>query len=59
MNWMREKLGAHLGHAIVCVPYGDLEDPADICIECEDCGCVLVSSEDFEPEETALDGGGC
>ena len=50
-NWMREKLKSHVGHNIVCVRYGDPEDPVDICIECEDCGQVLVSAEDFEEED--------
>ena len=50
-NYMYEKLKSHIGHSIVCVAYGDIDDPIDICIECEDCGCVLVSAEDFEDEE--------
>lgn len=37
MNWMYEKLKPHIGHDIVCVSYGDINDPVDICIECEDC----------------------
>lgn len=48
MNWMYEKLKEHIGHNIVCVAYGDINDPVDICIECEDCCEVLVSAEDFE-----------
>ena len=42
-------LKAHVGHAIVCVAYGDVEDPVDVTIECIDCGEVLVSFN--EPEE--------
>lgn len=49
-NYMYEKLKEHIGHNIVCVAYGDIENPTDICIECEDCGCVLVSAEDFDDE---------
>lgn len=52
MNWMRMKLLEHVGHHVVCVTYGRDDYIADVCIECEDCGCVLVSAEDFEPEET-------
>lgn len=48
MNWMRKKLLEHRGHNIVCVSYGLWDDPADVTIECEDCGCVLVSAEDYE-----------
>lgn len=54
MNWMKVKLKPHIGHKVVCVAYGQLEDPVDICIECEDCGCVLVSAEDFETDNSAL-----
>ena len=49
-NYMYEKLKEHIGHNIVCVAYGDIESPTDICIECEDCSCVLVSAEDFDEE---------
>ena len=49
-NYMHEKLKTHIGHSIVCVAYGDINNPVDICIECEDCGCVLVSSDDFDEE---------
>lgn len=51
MNWMYTKLKEHIGHDIVCVAYGDINDPVDICIECEDCNEVLVSAEDFEEED--------
>lgn len=50
-NWMFEKLRPHIGHNVVCVCYGDIDDPVDICIECEDCMQVLVSAEDFDEEE--------
>ena len=48
---MYERLRPHIGHNIVCVCYGNRDDPADICIECEDCCEVLVSAETFEFEE--------
>ena len=47
-NWMRIKLRPHVGHNIVCVYYGNPDNPADICIECETCNCVLVSAEDYD-----------
>lgn len=47
-NYMYEKLKQHVGHDVVCVAYGDVEEPIDICIECEECGMVLVSAEDYE-----------
>ena len=50
-NYMYRKLQEHIGHQIVCVYYGDPDDPADICIECEDCNEVLISAEDYDFEE--------
>lgn len=47
-NLLWKKLKPHIGHRVVCVCYGDFEDPCDICIECEDCGEVLVSAEDYD-----------
>ena len=52
MNWMAEKLLPHRGHRVVCVSYGALDTPVDVCIEYEDCGCVLVSAEDFDEDES-------
>ena len=49
-NWMAQKLLPHVGHDISCVTYGDSEDPSDICIECDECGTVLVSAEEFESD---------
>ena len=51
MNWMYEKLKPHIGHDVVCVAYGDVDDPIDICIECETCMEVLVSAEDYNDDE--------
>lgn len=48
MNYVFERLKPHIGHNVVCVYYGDADNPADICIECEDCCEVLVSAEDYE-----------
>lgn len=50
-NYMFDKLKPHIGHNIVCVYYGDKDNPADICIECEDCCEVLVSAETYDLEE--------
>lgn len=50
-NFMYEKLKNHIGHDIVCVAYGDIDNPCDICIECEDCNEVLISAETFDEEE--------
>ena len=50
-NMMYELLKNHIGHNIVCVAYGDINDPDDICIECEDCNEVLISAETFEDED--------
>lgn len=50
-NYMYEKLKEHIGHDIVCVAYGNIDNPNDICIECEDCNEVLISAETFEEEQ--------
>jgi len=55
-NYMFKKLNPHFGHHIVCVRYGDPDDPVDVCIECEDCGEVLISAEDFELGEDFIEG---
>lgn len=48
---MYERLRPHIGHKVVCSCYGDPDNPADICIECEDCYEVLVSAETFDYED--------
>ena len=50
-NWLYDRLKPHIGHNIVCVCYGDYEDPQDICLECEDCNEVLISAETFDEED--------
>jgi len=42
----------HTGHELVCVPYGDHENPVNVAIECETCGTVLVDFEQPIDEET-------
>lgn len=34
-----------LNPTLEIVSYGDLENPADICLECEDCGEVVLDAE--------------
>lgn len=51
-NYVREKLIAHIGHNVACVCYGDITNPADVCIECEDCNEVLISAEVLDHEES-------
>lgn len=51
MNYMYEKLREHFGHHIEVIQYGNDDNPIEFTIECEDCGCVLVSSEDYEDYE--------
>lgn len=41
--WNYEDLLHHVGHTIVCVAYGDPDEPHNVAIECETCGEVLMS----------------
>lgn len=45
-----EDLCAHIGHKVVCVPYGNRVEgrPENVAIECEDCNSVIIS---FDREE--------
>lgn len=38
-------LEEHWGHNVRIVKYGDLDDPANICLECDDCGRVILDAE--------------
>lgn len=38
------ELLAHRGHNIRIVSYGDPDDPVDVCLECEDCGEVILDA---------------
>lgn len=38
-------LSRHRGHKVDIVSYGDWDDPACVCLECEDCGEVVVDAE--------------
>jgi len=44
-NLLWEALKSHIGHEVSIVAYGDTENPADICLECEDCGEVILDAE--------------
>lgn len=35
----------HKGHNVAIVTYGDPDAPADVCLECEDCGEVVLDAE--------------
>lgn len=35
----------HRGHQVYITSYGDPEHPANICLECEDCGEVVLDAE--------------
>lgn len=39
------ELKKHREHNVRIVSYGNLEDPANICLECEDCGEVVLDAE--------------
>jgi len=47
------ELKAHIGHNVVIVAYGDPDDPANVAVECEDCGCVLFDYD--RPEDGLVD----
>ena len=35
----------HRGHNVNIVSYGDWDDPTDVCLECKDCGEVVLDAE--------------
>ncbi len=43
MLW--DMLKSHIGHHVRIVAYGDTYDPMDICLECEECGEVILDAE--------------
>lgn len=43
MLW--DMLKSHIGHQVRIVAYGDTDDPMDICLECEECGEVILGAE--------------
>lgn len=38
-------LKQHRGHKVNIVSYGDWNDPANVCLECEDCGEIVLDAE--------------
>ena len=50
INWSKDEilwnlLLQHRGHNVVIAVYGDPADPADVCLECEDCNEVILDGE--------------
>jgi len=39
------ELKKHRGHKVNIVSYGDWNEPEDVCLECEDCGEVVLDAE--------------
>jgi hypothetical protein len=39
------RLKEHRGHHVSIVSYGDWDDPSNIALECEECGCVILDAE--------------
>ena len=37
-----EELKRHIGHRIVVSAYGEIDDPVNVAIECEDCAEVIL-----------------
>lgn len=35
----------HRGHNVSIVSYGDTDNPVGVCLECEDCGEVILDAE--------------
>lgn len=44
-NELWNALLKHFGHNVEIVCYGDSNDPHDVCLECADCGCVILDAE--------------
>lgn len=44
-NLLWDTLLKHRGHDVSIVSYGDFDSPADVCLECEDCGEVVIDAE--------------
>lgn len=41
---LQVELLAHRGHNVSIVSYGDENNPASVCLECEDCGMVILDA---------------
>ncbi len=44
-NLLWDALLDHWGHNVRIVKYGDPDAPADVCLECNDCGEVILDAE--------------
>ena len=44
-NYLWDKLAEHFGHDVRISVYGDVDDLADVCLECEDCNEVILDAE--------------
>ena len=44
-DMLRKALLAHRWHKVSIVSYGDADDPANVSLECEDCGAVILDAE--------------
>ena len=40
-----DALNTHFGHRVCITRYGDPDNPADVCLECEDCNEVILDAE--------------
>lgn len=48
---LAEEIMRHRGHMLLAVTYGhDMERPVNYAIECEDCQCVLLDTEE-QPDD--------
>ena len=43
MLW--DMLKSHIGHQVCIAAYGDTDNPMDICLECEECGEVILDAK--------------
>ncbi len=46
-SWNYTELKRHIGHDIVCVPYGEADNPVNVAVECETCNEVIL---DYDQE---------
>lgn len=42
---LRNELKRHRGHKVNIVSYGNWDNPENICLDCEDCGEVILDAE--------------
>ncbi len=44
-NLLWNTLKSHIGHDVEIVCYGEKDNPANIALECNDCGSVVLDAE--------------